>query len=130
MKASNAELGSMIVRIGLGFIFFMHGLQKFQGGIDGTVGFFESLGIPGFMAYVVALVELLGGISMMVGLGTRILSLAFIIILLVATFAVSWGSGFSGNELHLALGLMALHLLIAGSRLAAADSLLGRRKSV
>lgn len=129
MKASNVEMGSLIVRIGLGFIFFMHGLQKFQGGIDGTVGFFDSLGIPGFMAYVVALVELLGGISMILGLGTRVLSISFIIILLVATFTVSWGSGFSGNELHLALGIMAAHLLVAGSRMAALDSRFGSRKS-
>ncbi|GBF74067.1 hypothetical protein PA598K_02398 [Paenibacillus sp. 598K] len=129
MKTSYVEVGSLIIRIGLGLIFLVHGWQKFQGGIDGTVGFFESLGIPGFMAYVVALVELVGGICMMIGLGTRLVSIAFLIILLVATFTVSWGGGFSGNELHLALGLMTLHLLVAGSRVAAVDTRLGRSKS-
>ncbi|MBS4206244.1 DoxX family protein [Lederbergia citrea] len=37
------EIGQIILRVGLGLIFFAHGLSKFQGGINNTVGFFDSI---------------------------------------------------------------------------------------
>lgn len=75
----------MRLRAVIGITFFIHGLSKFQGGISNTVGFFESLGIPGFLAYVVAVVELLGGIALILGLGTRIVTLLFALILVGVT---------------------------------------------
>ena len=46
--------------------------MKFSAGISGTVGWFASMGLPGFLAYVVAIIELVGGIAMILGVGTRI----------------------------------------------------------
>lgn len=40
-----------------------------QGGISNTVGFFDCIGVLKFVAYVVAVVRLLGGISLILGLG-------------------------------------------------------------
>ena len=57
------EIGAVILRLVLGFTFFMHGYDKFQGGIDNTAGFFSSLGLPGFMAYIVGGIEVVGGIA-------------------------------------------------------------------
>ena len=51
----------------IGLIFVLHGWSKFEGGISGTVGFFESIGIPGFLASVVAIIELVGGAAMILG---------------------------------------------------------------
>ncbi|MFJ8265486.1 DoxX family membrane protein [Peribacillus asahii] len=44
-------------------MFFSHGLSKFQGGITSTFSFFDNIGIPGFMAYVIALITILLGIE-------------------------------------------------------------------
>ena len=91
------EIGKIILRAVLGLTFFIHGLSKFQGGIANTVGFFDSLGIPGFMAYVVAVIELIGGIALLLGLGTRIVSLLFALIMIGAIFTVKLSVTFLGN---------------------------------
>jgi putative oxidoreductase len=117
-------LGSVIVRLVLGVIFFAHGLQKFQGGLDKTEGFFESVGIPGFLAYVVAFLEVIGGICLVLGLGTRIIAGAFVVIMLGAIFTVKLKGGFLGGyELDVALMAMGLHLLISGSPTLSLDNL-------
>ena len=56
----------------IGLIFLLHGWSKFEGGISGTVGFF-SIGIPGFMASVVAVIELAGGAAMILEPGNTCL---------------------------------------------------------
>lgn len=106
-----------------------HGVAKFQGGISNIAGWFQSIGIPGSMAYVVATIELVGGIALILGLGTRIVSAILAIILLIATFKVKLAVGFLGNgqmagyELDLALIGMAVYLLFNGSHKLAIDSL-------
>ena len=115
------DAGTVVLRVILGLTFFIHGLSKFQGGIGNTVGFFESLGILGFLAYVVAIIELIGGIMLILGIGTRIVSVLFAVIMLVAIFTVKLSVGFLGDgqmagyELELALLAMGVFLAIAGS---------------
>ena len=43
----NFEIGALVLRVVLGITFFIHGLAKFQGGIENTVGWFASIGLPG-----------------------------------------------------------------------------------
>ncbi|WP_046174252.1 DoxX family protein [Domibacillus indicus] len=118
------EAGTVLLRIVLGFTFFMHGFAKFQGGIAGTASFFDSVGIPGFMAYPVAGIELIGGIAMMLGLGTRIIALLFSIILIGAVVTVKLSSGFlnGGYELDVVLLAMAIHLALSKQTKYALDS--------
>lgn len=94
----NHNLGTLLLRITVGLTFFLHGLSKFQGGIENTVGFFESLGFPGFMAYVVAIIELVGGIMMILGLKTKIVGWLFVAVLAVAIVKVKLAAGFMGND--------------------------------
>ena len=115
------DAGAVVLRVILGLTFFIHGLSKFQGGIGNTVGFFESLGILGFLAYVVAVIELIGGIMLILGIGTRIVSVLFAVIMLGAIFTVKLSAGFLGNgqmagyELELALLAMSIFLAFANS---------------
>ncbi len=115
------DASAVVLRVILGLTFFIHGLSKFQGGIGNTAGFFESLGIPGFSAYVVAVIELIGGILLILGIGTRIVSVLFAVIMLGAIFTAKLSAGFLGNgqmagyELELALLAMAIFLAIANS---------------
>ena len=128
------EIGAVILRVFLGVTFFIHGLAKFQGGIANTVGFFESLGFPGFSAYVVALIELIGGIALILGIGTRIVSILFVLILAVATVKVKLAAGFLGNgqmagyELDLALLVISLYLAATSKSFLSLDNLLFRSK--
>lgn len=115
------DAGAVVLRVVLGLIFLVHGLSKFQGGIANTVGYFDSLSIFGFLAYVVALIELIGGIMLILGIGTRIVSVLFAVIMLGAIFTAKLSAGFLGNdqmagyELELALLAMAVFLAIASS---------------
>ncbi|MFJ7933922.1 DoxX family protein [Sporosarcina sp. NPDC096371] len=115
------DAGAVVLRVILGLTFFIHGLSKFQGGLGNTAGFFESLGMPGFSAYVVAVIELVGGIMLILGIGTRIVSVLFAGIMLVAIFTAKLAAGFLGNgqmagyELELALLAMAIFLALANS---------------
>ncbi|MEC2074907.1 DoxX family protein [Metabacillus fastidiosus] len=128
------EAAATILRVFLGITFLIHGLSKFQGGIENTVGFFESLGLPGFTAYMVALIELIGGIAVILGLGTRIISILFAIVLAVAIVKVKLAAGFLGNgqmagyELDLALMVISIYFAITKRSLLALDNVLFRSK--
>jgi len=128
------EIGATILRFILGSTFLVHGFAKFQGGIENTVGFFESLGLPGFTAYIVAIIELIGGLAMIVGIGTRIISILFAGIMAVAIVKVKLAAGFLGNgqmagyELELALLAVSLYLALASKSFLALDNILFRSK--
>lgn len=128
------ELGSLIIRVVLGITFFIHGLVKFQDGVGNTAGWFESIGLPGFLAYGVAVVELIGGIMLVLGLFSRIVSLLFAVVMVGAIVKVKLSIGFLGNgqmagyELDLAFLAMAVMLAITGSKALALDQLIVKGK--
>jgi len=121
------EASTLILRVMLGITFFVHGLVKFQGGIENIVGWFDSIGLPGFLAYGVASVEVIGGIALILGLGSRIVSAILALLLIGATIKVKLAVGFLGNgqmpgyELDLALLVMSVFIAINGSKLLALD---------
>ncbi|MCQ6559671.1 DoxX family protein [Paenibacillus mendelii] len=129
------EAGVLILRLVLGLTFFVHGLTKFQDGIGNTAAWFDSIGIPGFAAYIVAIIELVGGLAMIVGFGIRIVSVLFALVMLGAIINVKFEIGFLGNqqmagyELDLALLAMSVMLGLSGSRLLSLDRLLFRSKA-
>ena len=96
----NKEYGIALLRISLGVMFIAHSvvLKYFTFTLPGTAGYFESLGLPGFLAYVVFGMEAVGGILLVLGVRTREVSAALIPILLGALW-VHAGNGwvFSAN---------------------------------
>jgi putative oxidoreductase len=79
---------ALLLRLGLGVMALAHGLLKvFVFTVPGTVGFFESIGYPGFFAYLVIAGELLGGLALILGVRVRLAALAMIPILIGATLA-------------------------------------------
>lgn len=117
MKLShNKDLGLLILRVVVGIVFAAHGYMKFMG-IAGTIGFFGSLGFPAFMAYVVAAVELVGGISLIVGYGSKVASILLAFTMLVAIVKVHGPKGFmgaGGYEFTLTLMAASLGIFFAG----------------
>lgn len=81
-----ADQAALVLRLGLGIMTLAHGLLKvFVFTIPGTVAYFEQLGFPGFAAYLVIAAEILGGLALIAGIGTRYVSLALVPILVGAT---------------------------------------------
>src|SRR5689334_19215488 len=76
---------TVLVRVMAGGVFFWEGLLKFVYTNQG-VGRFTRLGMPmpGVLAPAIAVLEILGGLLLMSGLGTRLISVPFIIEMIVA----------------------------------------------
>ncbi|WP_458461400.1 DoxX family protein [Paenibacillus sp.] len=128
MNNKSVEIGLLFSRIMIGLIFVLHGWSKFEGGISGTVGFFESIGIPGFLASVVAIIELVGGAAMILGLGTRVFAGLFVIVMGGVLLTAKVGEPFmSGTEFDYLLLAGSLTLLFTGSRFLAVDYLFSRQ---
>lgn len=77
---------ALLLRVSLGVMFLAHGLllKVMTFGVAGTVGFFGSIGYPPLFAYLVIAGEVLGGIALILGVWTRLVSLLLLPILLGA----------------------------------------------
>jgi putative oxidoreductase len=121
MKNNQIDIGILILRLSLGAMFIAHGLLKVMVfTMPGTVGFFESVGFPGWMAYAVVAAEIGGGVLLILGIETRKVSAALIPILLGATYVhLSNGWVFSnengGWEYPLFLTLVTVVQVFLGS---------------
>ena len=120
-----APYAHTFLRVLVGITFLLHGLPKLQG-LAGFTGFVASLGfpLPGVFAVIVVALEVIGGLLLIVGLGTRWVSLLFAVQMLITTLLVKLpNAGFiapqnqpgAGAELDLLLLAAALILLANGS---------------
>jgi putative oxidoreductase len=112
------DVAPLLLRIGVGLIFIYAGWGKLTG-IEGTQQFFGNIGIPlaGIMAWVVAIVEFVGGIMVLVGFRIQIPALLLAFIMVVAIFTTKLGGEdvFRAMRLDLLLLLTSLALVIMGS---------------
>ncbi len=120
------EWATISLRLLLAFIFIPAGWGKLMN-IAGTTGFFGSLGIPlaGFFAVVVGLVELLGGIAVLIGLATRYASALLSIIMVVALLTAHFDGGQFVNY-----GKAAVSLLVALSLMFSGEGVLGLERVI
>jgi putative oxidoreductase len=82
------DLAATILRLALGVLYLAHSLQKiFVFTLPGTAHFFESLGLPGWLGYVTAFVELAGGIALLLGVQVRWVALVLLPFMLGAMSA-------------------------------------------
>jgi len=92
---ANADLAATILRVALGILFIAHGWLKLVIFTPaGTAAFFESLGFPGALAYLVMAAELAGGVALILGVWTRWVSLALVPVLLGSIYAPHGAAGF------------------------------------
>ena len=88
---------AFLLRVSLGIMFIAHAALKYYVfTLPGTVKFFESIGLPGPLAYVTFAAELVGGVLIVAGLATRWVALALVPILLGAAWAHA-GNGWVFN---------------------------------
>ncbi|HEU4797706.1 MAG TPA: DoxX family protein [bacterium] len=133
------DLGLLILRVALGITFIPHGWMKLNPngpmkGPAGFGGFLKQMGVPvpGFLAWVVALLETVGAVLLIAGLGTRVLALGFVIDMIVAIILVKRRMqkvGFmdqkGGWEFEFALMAQALALIFTGAGSIALDRMYG-----
>jgi putative oxidoreductase len=90
---TTAPYAALVLRLSLGVMFVAHALLKaFVFTIPGTVGFFESVGFPAWLAYVTIAAELIGGALLILGVYARWVALALVPVLLGA-LSVHFGNG-------------------------------------
>ena len=66
------DAAAVVLRTTLGVMFIAHALLKyFVFTLPGTVAFFESLGLPGFFAYITIAAELGGAAALILGFWPR-----------------------------------------------------------
>ncbi len=124
LMQTRAGWGVAIMRVVTGIVFMGHGAPKLgivgDGGLDGTVGFLTSLGIPApaLAAFLLAFFEFGGGAMLVVGFLTRIWAAGLAFAMLIAVTMVHLSNGMFGEGgYQWALLLMAcsLALLIEGA---------------
>jgi|SRR5688500_10217426 putative oxidoreductase len=133
----------LLQRIALGGVVLGHGLQKAfgwwgGGGIDGTLAFFDSIGVPGPLGALVILTESVGALALIAGLLTRLTAVGTLATMLGAILLVHLPNGFfmnwsgakpgEGYELHLLAIALAIPLVIRGGGLASVDGWLADRR--
>ena len=130
LLATNPTLGPIALRLTLAVVMFPHGAQKALGwfggyGWSGTMGFLtEQIGMPGFAAAGLILLEFLGPLLLLIGLGTRAVALGFVGIMIGAIVTVhaqyglfmNWSGQQQGEgyEYHLLVIGAAAALVFAG----------------
>lgn len=93
LNTDNGATGAMLLRLALGTMWIAHALLKwFEFTIAGFAGFLESQGLPALMAWPVFLLELIGGIMILLGLYGRYASAVLVPVMLVA----AWTHGANG----------------------------------
>ena len=78
-----APYAALVLRVSLGVMYIAHSLvlKHFTYTLAGTVQFFQSLGLPGALAYATFWAELIGGGLLIAGIGTRWVALALVPVL-------------------------------------------------
>ncbi len=118
------DVALLILRLAVGATFVLHGYPKlFPSGPSGFAGFLQNLGFPAptVFAWIVAIVEFVGGIAMILGFLVRYAGALMVIEMTITTTRVKMagGVGFigtrgTGYELDLLLFAIALTLVMLG----------------
>lgn len=93
-QSSSNAYGVFLLRVSLGIMFIAHSLvlKLMTFTLAGTAQYFESLGLPAFLAYATFFAELIGGIMLVLGVQSRWVALALLPVLAGAAW-VHIGNG-------------------------------------
>jgi putative oxidoreductase len=121
MLARVKDVTLLLGRIGVGVVFFNHGLQKWNLGLDKTSAFFGSVGIPlptAAAVFAIA-IETLGAIAFIIGFALPLIAVGLFVESVGAILSTETGHVFNGQgsfELLVVLALAALALGFNGGK--------------
>jgi putative oxidoreductase len=146
IRTNPNNTAAFVLRLALGAVMFPHGAQKMLGwfggyGFSATMqGMTSSMGLPGFMVFLVIMIEFVGAIALILGFMGRLMSFGIGVVMAGAMFMAHWANGFfmnwsgkqagEGFEYHLLAIGMAIALTIMGSGRWSVDSALQRKERV
>lgn len=124
------DISFLILRLGLGIVFFPHGAQKALGwfgghGFSATLSAFTNkMHIPLVFGLLAIAAEFLGAIALICGFFTRLAAFGILVVMLVAIFTIHAHNGFfmnwsgmqkgEGIEYHLLVIAICIALMIKG----------------
>ena len=130
---SFGEIAYALMRVVIGYIFFMHGWAKLTGpGAAGITAYMTKTGLePGAaFAYAAIFLETVGAVCIAIGLFTRFFAAAAAIEMAIAFIFVHGPKGFAagqgGFEYVLLLGIVFLAIAIRGGGPYSVDRAIGR----
>lgn len=131
--ASWRDVGDTLVRVVIGYIFFMHGWGKVTGaGVAGISAYMAKHGLqPGVVFAIAAMfLETIGAICVILGLFTRFFAAALAIEMGIAFLVIHLPHGFSagkgGFEYVLLLGIVMFAVALRGGGPYSVDRWLGK----
>ena len=131
MSAASTDLVSLVLRVAVGAALFMHGLPKARGGWGKQSGrWVATMGVPPLAARLVTVLELFGGIFLVVGFLVPLVAAFFVVqFAAIVVMKVSrMKAGFMGSadkpgyELDFTYLLLALAILLIGAGAFSVDS--------
>lgn len=98
-RSSLVPYGAALLRVSLGLMYLAHSivLKLMTFGLAGTAGYFESIGLPGWLAYATFAAEAVGGAMLVLGIQARWVALALTPALLGAIIWAHAGNGWVFN---------------------------------
>ncbi|MFT3888661.1 MAG: DoxX family protein [Arachnia sp.] len=116
------DIALLVARLVGGLVLVAHGWHRWQvSGIDSQLAVVQEAGLPVGIGIVVTTIafELIGGVLLAFGLGTRLVGLGMLAMNAVIVFAVKWDGGLrlteGGYEYNAVLAALGLLLLAFGS---------------
>ncbi|MGF1599190.1 MAG: DoxX family protein [Acidimicrobiales bacterium] len=127
------QAAPLVLRVVIGALFVWHGIDKFDAGIAMIEEMYTMWGVPvpGLTAPLSALVEIVAGVALMAGIGTRLAALALSAVMVGAIIYVKADLGIissepmPGAELDLALLAGLIAVVVLGPGRYSVDSMLG-----
>lgn len=111
------NFGLLALRLAVGAVFIYHGWLKLAD-MPMAIEMFSGMGIPAaaFFAWLVALIEFVGGLAMVLGVCVKTFSLLLALVMLIALFLVHTSLPYASAELPIMLlgATLALHGTGAG----------------
>lgn len=113
------DIPLLFMRLVLAYGFWGPAMMKWNN-MDGIIDWFSGMGMPfpTINAYLSATTEVSGSVLLLLGLGTRLISIPLMIVMLVAIFTVHISHGFeagaNGFEIPLYYLIMLFTLLVYG----------------
>lgn len=136
------DIVATLLRLAIGIVIIPHGAQKAFGwfggyGLDGTMGYFESLGIPAILGWLAIIAELGGGIALVLGFLGRVAAFGIACVMATAAmlqhiqvgFFMNWSGQLQGEgfEYHILAVAICVAIMIKGSGPMSVDARIAAR---